>query len=332
MPFKIIRADITTLDVDAIVNAANNHLQSGGGVCGAIFSAAGENRLSKACNKIGFCPTGGAVITSGFNLKAKYIIHTVGPVYGANKQKEAEELYSCYINSLNLAKKHAVTSIAFPLISSGIYGYPKNEALTIATSAILKFISENEMDVYLTVYDKLSFSTGKQLFKDIESYISDNMVVPDMRRTALRSYIKDPGAQYAPPTASSSTVASSSSLSIEDIFSKESESFSKMLFRLIDERGMNDVDVYKRANIDRKLFSKMRKADYAPKKITVMALVIALRLNMSEAKDLLCAAGFAFSPANRFDLIIQYFIERGEYDIYTINETLFVFNQPLLGA
>ena len=164
MPYNIIRDDITRMETDAIVNAANNRLQHGGGVCGAIFSAAGASKLQAECDKIGYCETGGAVITKGFNLKAKYIIHTVGPIYGENPKEEEKQLYSCYKNSLELAKKYEIVSVAFPLISSGIYGYPKDEALKTAGKAINDFLSENDMNVYLVIYDKETFERSKELF------------------------------------------------------------------------------------------------------------------------------------------------------------------------
>lgn len=319
MPFNIIRADITTLNTDAIVNAANSKLKQGGGVCGAIFSAAGPIELKKACNKIGHCPTGQAVITEGFNLNAKFIIHTVGPIYGVDTNAE-KLLYSCYESSLALAKEQGLNSIAFPLISSGIYGYPKREALRIAQSAIKDFLSDNDMDVYLVVYDKAAFQISEELFESIQTYISENMVIDDtrMRKDILYNAMCE---AVAAPHANAGIV-----------FDEDYETFSQMLFRLIDEKGYSDVEVYKRANIDRKLFSKMRKKDYAPKKSTVMALIIALRLSMREAKDLLCEAGFAFSHSSKSDIIIQYFIENKNYDIFEINETLFAFDQPLLGA
>lgn len=321
MPFKIIREDITKLNVDAIVNAANSRLKQGGGVCGAIFFAAGEEHLQKACDRIGHCATGSAVITPGFKLKAKYIIHTVGPIFGQNPHLEADELYSCYESSLKLAKKNNIASIAFPLISTGIYGYPKRQALSIATKAIVDFLANNEMDVFLVVYDSGSYKISEQLFENVKAYISDREVKRDFRRK-FSSYNT-----YAPCDS-----AFTKSSSLEDILQESSQTFSQKLFSLIDRKGMSDVEVYKRANIDRKLFSKMRKADYVPKKTTVIALIIALRLDMDDAKDLLMLAGFAFSPASKTDLIIQYFIEREEYDIYKINETLFDFNLPLLGA
>lgn len=163
MPFTIIRNDITKLSVDAIVNAANTNLAQGGGVCGAIFKAAGVADLQAACDKLAPIKTGEAVITPGFALPAKHVIHTAGPVYKDGKQGEAELLRSCYLNSLALAAEAGCKSIAFPLISSGIYGYPKEDALRIATSAIHDFLVEHEMDIYLAVFDKAAFAISEQM-------------------------------------------------------------------------------------------------------------------------------------------------------------------------
>ncbi len=359
MPFSIIRNDITKLSCDAIVNAANSQLLAGGGVCGAIFEAAGKEELSKACGKIGFCGIGQAVLTKGFNLKAKYIIHTVGPVYGKNPNAEEEQLYSCYKNSLELAKKKHFSSIAFPVISSGIYRYPKAEAISVATRAIKDFLEENEMQVYLVVYDKDTFAISEKMFAAVESYIDDRMVKPQCsrrmpeenfllaasdfvvggvcgRNTAQADVfdekeIREPCESSVKPVASPKSVAEKARL-LSELVGRKVETFSEMLLRLIDEKGMTDVEVYKRANIDRKLFSKIRKKNYTPKKTTVIALAISLRLNMDETRDLLCRAGFAFSECSKFDIIIEYFIENRNYDIFEINETLFAFDEQLLGA
>ena len=359
MPFSIIRDDITRLETDAIVNAANSKLLAGGGVCGAIFSAAGSVELQNECDKIGYCGIGEAVITKGYKLKAKHIIHTVGPIYGRDPAHEESQLYSCYKISLELAKKKRLNSIAFPVISSGIYGYPKAEAIKIATKAIKDFLAENEMDVYLVVYDKKAFQISEKLFNDVQSFIDERLVKPDdRRRIAEDGVTREAYNLYAPqksmpdeylaermeapkmadmlPTAAVGKAVESKGLkkkkSLEDLMNVKVETFSEMLHRMIDEKGMTDVEVYKRANIDRKLFSKMRKRDYTPKKVTVVALIIALKLNMKEARELLGRAGFAFSQSSKFDIIIQYFIEQQKYDIFEINETLFAFEQQLLGA
>lgn len=346
MPFSIIRNDITKLEVDAIVNAANSKLLAGGGVCGAIFAAAGADELQKECNKIGYCGIGEAVITKGYALKANYVIHTVGPIYGQDRINEEQQLYSCYKNSLALAKKKHIASIAFPVISSGIYGYPKTEAIKIATRAIRDFLSRNEMEIYLVVYDKKAFQISEKLFSEVQSFIDERLVTPDDRRRIAEdgttvgcnqysSAMLSDESVYIPemlPAASAESKGLKKRKSLEDLMNIKAETFSEMLLRMIDEKGMTDVEVYKRANMDRKLFSKIRKKDYTPKKVTVVALIIALKLNMKETRELLSRAGFAFSESSKFDIIIQYFIEQQNYDIFEINETLFAFEQQLLGA
>ena len=300
MPFNIIRDDITRLETDAIVNAANSKLLAGSGVCGAIFSAAGVDELQNECDSIGYCGVGEAVITKGYNLKAKHVIHTVGPIYGQDPANEEKQLYSCYKTSLELAKKKNLNSIAFPVISSGIYGYPKAEAIKIATTAIKDFLLENDMDVYLVVYDQKTFQISEKLFNDVQSYIDERLVKPDARRrvaedSAVReSYNMFPPQQAmynacieermeAPRMCPSVTIGSADAKelrkkkSLEDLMNVKVETFSEMLLRMIDEKGMTDVEVYKRANIDRKLFSKIRKRDYTPRKTTVIALAIGLK-------------------------------------------------------
>lgn len=153
MPLQIIQEDITKLDTDAIVNAANKELKMGGGVCGAIFRGAGSSKLQEACDELAPIVTGQAVITPAFDLPARYIIHTAGPVYKDGKSGEKEQLRACYLNSLELAREQKCKSIAFPLISSGIYGYPKEEAKQVAIESIEEFLQKNEMDVKLIILE-----------------------------------------------------------------------------------------------------------------------------------------------------------------------------------
>lgn len=179
MPFTIVRQDITRIHVDAIVNAANTDLAMGGGVCGAIFKAAGPAKLQAACDKVSPIQTGGAVITPGFDLPAKFVIHAAGPVYRQWDAKESERLLrSAYTQSLRLALENKCGSIAFPLISSGIYGYPKDEALRVAVTAIKDFLADHDMDVYLAIFDRAAFAVSKELLGAVESYIDENYVEP----------------------------------------------------------------------------------------------------------------------------------------------------------
>lgn len=344
MPFNIVRNDITKMKVDAIVNAANSHLQMGGGVCGAIFRAAGENELQMECDSIGYCPVGGAVITKGYNLYAKYIIHAVGPIWAGGKHNEEELLYSCYEKSLNLAKEKKLESIAFPLISSGIYGHPKAQAMSVASKAIVDFLMDNEMDVYLVLFDRDAVYIGDKIFSSITQYIDDNYVSAHESRAAERQRVEEKRNiirhqaslnKMAERLDKYQNVYEAPAIedSLESLVMNLDESFSQTLMRLIDAKGKTDAEIYKKANIDRKLFSKIRSnPEYRPSKNTVLAFAIALELNLEETKQLLEKAGFALSHCSRFDIIIEYFIKNGNYNIYEINQALFQFDQPTLGA
>lgn len=324
MPLDIVRNDITKMQVDAIVNAANSALKMGGGVCGAIFHGAGPKELQHECAQIGSCQPGQAVITRGYRLPAKYIIHTVGPIWQGGQHGEAGLLRACYLNSLTLAKENDCESIAFPLISSGIYSYPKAEALTIATKAIADFLADNDMHVYLVIFDNGAFSLGEEILGPIQAYIEQNYV--NEHSQARRVFFDRPS--FFP--ISKEMIQP---VGLDDIIERLDEPFSQTLFRLIDAKGMTDVQVYKRANIHRKLFSKIRSnRSYMPSKKTAVALAIALELNMTETNDLLERAGYTLSRSQLFDVIIEYFITKGIYNIFSINEALFYYDQPLLGA
>ena len=334
MPLEIVRNDITKMTVDAIVNAANESLLGGGGVDGAIHYAAGPGLLAE-CTTLSGCKTGMAKITCGYNLPAKYVIHTVGPIYEDGKHGEKALLESCYRESLALAKAHNCETVAFPLISSGVYGYPKDQALKVAIDVISDFLLENEMKVYIVIFDKAAYKISEKLFSDIAEYIDDNYVDEhtDYRRESIR--------MNAPMQASvglfeADLCECKAMLAEDDLDAKLKqidESFSQMLLRKIDEKGMTDAECYKKANIDRKLFSKIRSdVHYKPSKPTAIAFAISLELTLSETEDMLKKAGFALSHSNKFDIIIEYFISRGNYNIFEINEALFAFDQSLLGA
>lgn len=357
MPFQIIHNDITKMNTDAIVNAANSYLEQGGGVCGAIFQAAGAELLEKECDEIGYCPVGNSVITKGYQLSAKYIIHAVGPIWKGGDQGEDKLLAMAYRNSLELAKQYNLTSISFPLISSGIYGYPKDEALQIAISVISEFLLHNEMDIYLVVFDRKAISLSEKLFTEInhyiETYYEDSDVYDTWNRLKrthnefIQSSEEKQGAYNKSVLKKAKKSLKEAPLeedlccympeatprSLDDVIDQIDETFSEMLLRLIDEKGKSDVEVYKKANIDRKLFSKIRSnKEYQPKKSTALALAIAMELSLDETKDFLMKAGYTLSNSNRFDVIIRYFIENKRYDMFVINEALFTYEQPLLGA
>ena len=353
MPLQLIRADITKMEVDAVVNAANSTLLGGGGVDGAIHSAAGPELL-RECRALGGCETGQAKITLGYKMPCKYIIHTVGPVWHGGKENEENLLYSCYSNSLSLAAEKGCESVAFPLISSGIYGYPKAQALGVATRAIRDFLEKNDDDVlvYIVIFDKTAFEVSSSFFGKIEQRINDFEVEQaELRdisygRREHGNLLNKSGIFQAKAKkeknslssekggfcASSPIIFADAAALSEPEFALD-ESFSEMLLRKIDEKGMTDAQCYKKANIDRKLFSKIRNnPNHKPSKATAIAFAIALELPLEEATDLLLKAGYALSPSSKFDVIVEYFIRYQRYDIFEINEALFEFDQPLLGV
>lgn len=330
MPLHIVRNDITTMKVDAIVNAANESLLGGGGVDGAIHRAAGPELLAE-CRGLGGCKTGQAKITRGYRLPAKYVIHAVGPVWQGGGHGERELLAGAYRASLELALVNGCRTVAFPLISAGAYGYPKDRALKTAVDVIGDFLLVHDMTVYLVIFDRAAFSIGEKLFADIAAYIDDRYVEEhtDRREEQYRRAMAF-AAEAPPPCASA---CPSVPVSLDEALGRLDESFSQMLLRKIDEKGMADAQCYKKANIDRKLFSKIRSdAHYRPSKPTAMAFAVALELPLDEARELLEKAGFAFSHASKFDIIVEYFIARRNYDIFAINEALFAFDQSLLGG
>ena len=338
MPLEIVRNDITKMMADAIVNAANESLLGGAGVDGAIHYAAGPELLAE-CKTLGGCKTGKAKITGGYNLPAKYVIHTVGPIYEDGNHGEKALLESCYRESLALAKVHNCETVAFPLISSGVYGYPKDQALKVAIDVISDFLLENEMKVYIVIFDKAAYKISEKLFSDIAEYIDDNYVDEHTDYDRERRRMNYPcqsimlGASVPDELDLCECKVIMAEKDLDSKLRQIDESFSQMLLRKIDEKGMTDAECYKKANIDRKLFSKIRgDVNYKPSKPTAIAFAISLELSLDETEDMLKKAGFALSHSNKFDIIIEYFISKGNYNIFEINEALFAFDQSLLGA
>ena len=376
MPFEIIRNDITRMKVDAIVNAANRSLLGGGGVDGMIHRAAGPELL-EACRKLGGCETGDAKITPGFRLPARYVIHTVGPIWQGGGEGEREKLASCYRRSLETARENGCESIAFPLISAGAYGYPKDQALEVALGEISRFLLQNDMQVFLVIFGREALESGKKLFRDIQEYVDDRYVddrlqssvenrrsrlwrrnetealkydlflgaaggIPDQATEALKpDWNEAPSvAEEIPDAAPAPVCVPKAAAPREDagpdwkeILRRTDEGFSGALLRLIDERGMTDVQCYRKANVDRKLFSKIRSnPEYRPSKSTAFAFAVALELSLPETKKLLRKAGFAMTHSSKMDLVLEYFISHRSYNIYEINEVLFRFDLPLLGS
>ncbi len=327
MPIQIIRQDITKLSCDAIVNAAKKSLLGGGGVDGAIHKAAGKELL-KECKTLGGCQTGKAKITGAYNLPCKYVIHTVGPVWHGGFFGEEKKLASCYRESLLLAKEKGCETVAFPLISSGTYGYPKEKALKVAIDTISEFLLESDMLVYIVVFDKTAYQISGKLFSDIRSFIDDRYIEENFPAPNMSARLREEDCCCQAPLAGAAMP-----YGLENLLSEVDESFSQMLIRKIDEKGITDAECYKKANIDRKLFSKIKNdIHYKPKKTTAIAFAVSLELSLSETEELLKKAGYALSHSNKFDIIIEYFISNGNYNIFEINEALFAFDQSLLGV
>lgn len=402
MPLTLIRQDITHLHVDAIVNAANTRLMAGGGVCGAIFAAAGRDELQRACDEIGHVDTGAAVATPGFALPARHIIHTAGPVWHGGSQGERALLASCYRSSLELATSLGDTSIAFPLISSGIYGYPPSEALAVAVEAIRGFLVEQpDMEVTLCLFSRDATTLSQETFGAIQQYVDDSYVAQaygtygrprelfggGIAPEDIDHYIQQankpqgmpwddahaslsaaapcaapaPAGAPAPPSADEEgkhagfplwprrkrrereqeeTIveemaigsASKPSASLDDMLRSLDAPFPQLLLSMIDERGMTDAEVYARANLSRQYFSKLRSGKVNPSKRVVVSLALALELDLDETNMLLERAGHALTHASKFDVIVEWFIRAGRYDVFEINQALFAYDQALIGA
>lgn len=367
MAFRIVRNDITKIKADAIVNTANPEPVYMAGTDSAVYNAAGAERLLSERKKIGRIAEGEVAVTPAFDLDAKYIFHTVGPVWQGGGAGEAETVKNCYVNCLNKAVELEIESIAFPLIATGVYGFPKAEALQIATAVFSSFLAENDLDITLVVFDKESFALTGKIFSGVDRFIDENYVKEktleeygpeadeecadaditerrrDRRLNLHRKMLSAEEVRGAmPPSANAcmagaamaapASASASAQRSLEDVVKNISETWSESLLRIITEKGYSDVEIYRRANVDRKLFSKIRSnRDYKPKKSTAVAFALALKLNLDETKDFIGRAGYAFSPSSRFDLIVEYFIENEVYDFMTINVALFNHNEPLLG-
>ena len=340
MPFEIVRNDITRMAVDAIVNTANPKPVIGAGTDAMIHEAAGPELL-KARQIIGSIEPGHAAITPAFGLQAKYVIHTVGPVWKGGSFGEAELLRLCYENSLALAVQSGCRSVAFPLISTGNYGFPKDEALQIAICVFSDFLREHEMQIYLVVFDRVSFRLSEKLFQGVESYIDENYVdefgiaeKDHRRRIRQRREMERCECSAAweeiHPCA---PIAASRAMSLEDMLKQADAGFTETLLKLIDKTGKKDAEIYKKANLSKQHFSKIRNnPNYKPTKATAIALALALELDLEETKDLIGRAGFALTNSSKFDLIIRYFIENRNYNVVEINCVLFEHDQSLLGA
>lgn len=323
MPFEIVRNDITRMEVDAIVNSANPLVMVGRGTDSRIHQVAGPE-LFGARLRIGEIAPGQAAITPGFRLPARYVIHTAGPVWQGGDHGEEALLRSCYDRSLALALDHGCASIAFPLIATHNYGFPRDKALQIAIGAFSDFLLEHEMGIYLVVFDRKAFALSEKLFRGIASYIDDHYVdlweatAGDRQRRTMPA-----------PMAASVPMG----VSLPEFLRQEDAGFTETLLKLIDKTGKKDAEIYKKANLSKQHFSKIRNnPHYRPSKQTAIALALALELNLDQTKDLIGRAGYALTNSSKFDLIIRYFIERGQYNVVEINMALYEFDQSLLGG
>ncbi|MBQ6708342.1 MAG: macro domain-containing protein [Clostridia bacterium] len=346
MPLQIIRQDITKMKVDAIVNPSNRHLYPGGGADLSIHEAAGPELL-KACEALGGCEVGKAKITSAFSLPCKYVIHTAGPNWYRLENPE-EVLASCYKECLSLALENKCDSVAFPLIASGAYGFPKESVLKIATRVISDFLFENEMLVYIVVFDKTAFAISEKIFCDVKSYIDDNYVKKYTERETVnyeyfsqplctserRSKVNAERKAKVPIFEDVCECAAAPSQSLDDMIKNMDKGFAETLFYYIDKKGMSDVECYKRSNVDKKTFSKIKcNKDYKPSKKTAVSFAIGLCLSLEETNHLLSTVGFCLSNSDIFDVIIQYFVSTGNYEsIFDVNEVLYQFDQVTLGV
>lgn len=337
MPIQIVRSDITKMNVDAIVNAANNTLLGGGGVDGAIHRAAGPALLAE-CRTLGGCQTSGAKITKGYELPAKYVIHTVGPVWNGGGCGERALLASCYRKSLELAVQYRCQSVAFPLISAGAYGYPKAEALKTAMETVSDFlvreIPDYDLIVYIVVFSREVTKLSQIMFADIQQFVDDRYVerCADPRREILRR-AKAARESLAAEAMSCAPAETRIPISLEDFLKEKDEGFAQTLVSLIDQSGKKPSYIYKKANIDKKLFSKIiNNVNYHPSKETALAFAIALELSLEETQAFIAKAGYALSHFSKFDIIVEYFIRKRHYNVDDINIALYDYDQRLLGG
>ena len=353
MPFTIIRNDITKVHADAIVNTANPHARIGSGTDHAIYQAAGAEAMLAERRRIGDIPVGKAAATPAFALPAKYVIHTVGPSWVDGEHGEREALRSCYQESLAVAEDLGCASVAFPLIATGVYGFPKDLALRTATDAIYDFLLQSDMTVYLVVFDRHAFDLSGKLFSEIHSYIDEHYVLEQAEAeylkpsTALehhasnvrgargRRYLEHlwEMAESADKDEKTAAQPSQPAVSLGDWLDRTGESFSDHLIRLINERNLTNPEVYNAANITKQHYSKLISGKGGtPKKNTVCALALALRLTLPEAQALLASAGYALNPSSQFDLAVEYFLKSGKYNVVNNNIELFECGLDLLGT
>lgn len=343
MPFQIINEDILKVKADAIVNSSNEYLLATGGTDKLIHDAAGTE-LDETCRTIGGISLGEAVITPSYMMKnCSYIIHTAGPVYIDGESGEREILESCYQNALNLAKENSISSIAFPLISSGTYQFPKGQAMEIASKAIISFLNENDMDVYLLVYDKGVFNTEKESFAQISNLFSkriENRKKPKVKREKevfLDAVSSAPKGKKEKHTVDQNMMGFQTVVFCEEEASMDAGfipdvSFGEYMCSIIDKKNLKDSEVYRKANISKSVFNDIKLNRHKPKKETLCALCFGMKLTLEESLELLDRGGYTLSKHMTFDRIIRHFLKIGFYDIFDINEVLYQYDCLLLGS
>lgn len=330
MPLWIIKGDIIDMDCDAIVNPTNTYLTPGGkSVDSQIHLRAGKGLLDST-KEIGRVGKGQAVITPAFDLQAKYVIHTSGPYWVDGYHGEQLLLENCYLSSLKLAVEYGCESIAFPLISSGTYEYPKDNVMSVAMKTISDFLINHEINVYIVIYDKAEYEISKELFEEIYEYAKEKNIDTSTLFAMMESVYSP---YYEKPRKSYFYIPEEKTETLEDKLKNKDISFSLMLMNFLDEKNMSHIECYKKANVSKQTWYKiLNDRGYKPSKETIICFAIALKLNLEETNRLLASAGFILSSSEKFDIIIQYFIEKKEYRLWKINEVLFAFSEDCLGC
>ncbi len=336
MPLQIIHKDITQVVCDAIVNPTDIFYSGSGGTDLAVHTAAGAE-LDKECGTLEPLGIGEVAVTKAYGLPCKYIIHTVGPVWVGGDESESVLLRSCYLNALFKAGSMGLSSVAFPLISSGTFGFPKDKVLRIAIDAISDYIfnTDREIDVKICVKNKAAYALSREIA--LREYINRSLAprAPYGAQAVCMAPKKreksDECCSQLPMPCESAPVSAPKKLS--DWIKKQDDSFAVMLLKLIDKKGMSDVECYKKANVSKGTFWKINNdAKYKPSKATVLAFAIALELSLEETEQLLRTVGMSLSHSNLFDLIIEFYITNGNYDIFEINSALYQYDQVCLGC
>ena len=314
VPFSIIRNDITKVKADAIVNTANPEVEIGGGVDAAIYKAAGKEQLLEARGRIGRLSPGEVGMTPAFNLDAKYIIHASGPLWRGGQMNEEQLLRQCYDRSLELAVENGCQSIAFPVLATGTYAFPKELGIQIAIDSFTKFLEKNELEITLVVFGSESVSISGKLVDEVSSFIDDRYVLEAFAEEYEKELFSDK------PVGSVSCKEESLDDVLKNIYT---DSFEKHLQKLINKKRLKNSDVYASANISKQYFSKLLKGQVKPSKEKMLALAVGLQLNLDETIDFLKIAGYALSPISQTDAVVEYFIEHEDYSVIKIDIVLF---------